>query len=422
MKAGKGSKLVICDVRFEPSGKCTVRKYLMRNRSTGVVVRPSRTLWPAGSPMAEGLGAQDTYSDALDACLKMKAWWDAQLAVRARGVGEGVCDLMEAWIDANKSRWAASTVPKYRSNVRLHVRPHLGNVRVDECMPYMLDDLVDALAEEGSEAGRPLSPATIRGVYQNLKSAFDWGVAMGLASENPMRHVAKPRPGRYVAEFLRPAQVRALEAKLDDALSLHPESYDPKKRCALFCAWLSLRTGLRLGEVCALRLTDVWRDLMTGDALGVSVSGTVTEAGGLRRLDRPKSATSNRKVPLAKDFAAELEGFVAWSSSLPGVSSRADRPLVTADGGYMRPSYVSRVFSETRDELGYPKGITFHSLRHTYASIHLSIMNTPVVDVAAYLGHASPEVTNRVYAHVMRAGGAEDAEAYAAAIGRMGGR
>lgn len=412
------ARLVLCDLKFSPDGKCTVRKYLMTNAQTGVKVRPHRTLWPAKSPRARTLDAQDVYADTLDAFRKMSAWWDTQLKTRASGVGDTVCGMVEAWIMANRARWAASTVPKYRANLRLHIRPRLGGLKIAECKPYMIDDLLDQLGEEGQEGGRPLSPNTIRGVYQNLKSAFDWGMVMGWAAGNPLNYVAKPKPDRYVAEFLRKEQVRALEDELDRVMRRNPEFYDAKVRNALFGAWLSLRTGLRLGEICALRLSDVWRDLMTGDARGVLVSGTVTEAGGLRRLDRPKSASSNRKVPLFPEYARELEQHVVWTSELPGVPA-GDRPLLAVSADYMRPSYVSSCFSTLRDELGFPEGITFHSLRHTYASIHLAI-NTPVVDLARYMGHASPDVTQRIYAHVMRAEGAEDARAYARALEQMG--
>ena len=70
----------------------------------------------------------------------------------------------------------------------------------------------------------------------------------------------------------------------------------------------------------------------------------------------------------------------------------------TLDDGPQTPSDVSRAWGLVADELGMPE-ITFHGLRHTHAS-QLIDAGVDIVTISKRLGHASPDVTLRVYAHL----------------------
>jgi integrase len=72
----------------------------------------------------------------------------------------------------------------------------------------------------------------------------------------------------------------------------------------------------------------------------------------------------------------------------------------TPDGAPISPRNAIRRFEVVRDRAGLPASLTFHALRHTCASMLLSA-GVPLPEVAQILGHASPQVTATIYAHLI---------------------
>ena len=144
-------------------------------------------------------------------------------------------------------------------------------------------------------------------------------------------------------------------------------------RDSAFASWLSLVTGMRVGEVCAVQRIDVKRALSY-----VHVGGNVIEGKGKKPYRR--NVTKGRKcrnIALTQDDIAVIDAFTKLQSAVLGRLG-ADCPLVTLDGSYMRPTTISRAFSRIRDACGLPREITFHSLRHTHASWPVSYTHLDV--------------------------------------------
>lgn len=154
----------------------------------------------------------------------------------------------------------------------------------------------------------------------------------------------------------------------------------PAVASAVMIAALS---GLRVGEVCGLQVGDV--DLF---ARVLHVRRQLTSRGVYGPTKTPQSV---RDVPLSQ----ALEGVVR-----PLVEGRdAGEPLLVGKrGSALKQSMVHKCVQGATEHLGY--SWSFHALRHRFASVLIS-GGVSVPTVARLLGHGSPSVTMRVYAHLI---------------------
>ena len=155
--------------------------------------------------------------------------------------------------------------------------------------------------------------------------------------------------------------------------------------------WLLALTGLRIGELLALRWRDV--DLAAGC---FRVSRTLYEG----RFDEPKTRSSNRTVPLS---AKAVEIFSTARPSAPDLDAlvfctRKATPL-------SRRNLTNRQLVPTCDELKIPRS-GWHALRHANATL-LDAVGTPLGTVQSLLGHSSPQITRGIYVHSLPAGARE---------------
>lgn len=122
---------------------------------------------------------------------------------------------------------------------------------------------------------------------------------------------------------------------------------------------------------------------------------TYERAGG-------KTDAAERTIPLPDAVAAVLRDHIA--QQCPGVSPEAflfRSQARTGEGVPLRSNFARRVLKPAAQRAGLgDKGLTFHRLRDTAASLMLDA-GLPVQDVQERLGHAKPSTTYDVYAHLV---------------------
>lgn len=392
-------------VKHDRDGIRYVQPYLGVNRVTGRPLRPYRR-FPAASTDEEALA--------------LAVEWLATVEGAARlGTSPKVADVLESYVRSLEAAGASpNTCRTYRGYARLYVSPALGRERADSVEPMDLARLRDELLARGSRDGSPLSPQTVAGCHWFLRGAWGWMCSVGVASSNPAAAIDSPRVGAAPATAYDEGDFARLEAALRSVL----DGGDPvgaagvRRRNVAMAAWVSLHTGLRVGEVCALRRRDVQRRGI------VSVSSTCVEVSGagVVRRQRPKTASSRRNVSVTGDDLATIRAHAAWQDRYLAPTGR-DTPLVTVDGSHMRPTTVSREFASMRDALGIDPCTSFHSLRHTHAT-WLLIAGVDPKTVSERLGHGSVATTLRLYAHVLPGRDSQAAEGFAAVARGMGDR
>ncbi len=367
-------------VRRKADGTRYVQLYLGTSRVTGRAVRPYRE-FPDAATDAEAEEAARAWAATLDEY------------GRPRG-GERLVDLLWRYVAHLEAAGASpNTVRGYRSMVRRYVVPYLPRALASELTARDVEALEDGLLSRPEAEGGPLARSTVLRFHWFLRGAYRWIVTKGYAPANPLVGVDKPRPGRAEATWVDEPSL----AVLAPALAERMRSAEPRTRAYATASWLSLHTGLRRGEVCALRRRDV-----TLVPPQVHVGGTVVRTRrGLVRKEAPKSRSSVRNVSVSRKEAEELRAVERRSeAALPGAATGGEAPAITADGGWLNPDALTMWFSRLARSLGLPPGTTFHTLRHTHAT-YLIGSGVDVRTVSERLGHADVATTLRVYAHAM---------------------
>ena len=294
--------------------------------------------------------------------------------------GPTVAGFLDRWLVAVRPTLRASTWVRYEQYARLHTVPALGQLPLREIRPSHLHALyADRLA-----AG--CSPTSVRHLHRFLHRVFTHAVRWGEVADNPVERVDPPRPAVPAFTALSPEQARRLVAG-SRGDRLH----------ALYV--LALTTGLRQGELFALR----WGDVdMTGRRL--AVRGTLYRgAGGGWTVGAPKTHRSRRQVVLSQLAVDALEvNRTAQRAERHGVGARWDDNDLVFANQMGRPlssqNVMARSFRPLLRRLGLPP-IRFHDLRHTAATLLLGAGVHPKI-VSEMLGHASVGVTLDLYSHV----------------------
>lgn len=253
-----------------------------------------------------------------------------------------------------------------------------------------------ALLTPKAEGGQGLCRNSVINVHNFLRGAYNHFVDAGICDANPLVYVSKPSPERHEAAAITEWDFEGFNEKLEGTLSKEIETKaDYRAAVYAFASWLSLVTGMRVGEVCAVQRIDVKRALSY-----VHVGGNVIESKGKKPYRR--NVTKGRKcrnIALTQDDIAVIDAFTKLQGAILGRLG-ADCPLVTLDGSYMRPTTISRAFSRIRDSCGLPREVTFHSLRHTHAS-WLIANGCDLKTLSERMGHADEATTLRIYGHLM---------------------
>jgi integrase len=314
---------------------------------------------------------------------------------------ETLGEFLKRWTrDWGSMNVSAKTLERYRGLVDHQIVPHLGNVPVQKIRPVDLVALYSKLLRIGAVDGGPLSARTVNHVHRLLRNALGRAMQWGLIAVNPTAAAEPPRVLSGEMEILRQDQITALLQALQNR----------NDRFLFTLGTVALGTGLRRGELLALRWADV--DLEAGK-LQVERTLEVTKAAGLR-FKAPKTRHGRRTVSLPSSVVAELR--IHWKAQQEqrlalGLGRAALEDLVFAawDGGPRQPDSVSDAWLAVTAALGLRCGL--HSLRHAHASA-LIAAGVDVVILSRRLGHGSPAITLSVYAHLFS--GADDKAAVAA--------
>jgi integrase len=288
--------------------------------------------------------------------------------------------------------WAANNVsPKTRerfSQLIMHqVQPHLGNMPIQKLRAVHLNELYGKLLRDGRVGGGELSAKTVGHVHRCLRRAFGHAAQWGLITQNPAALVHPPRVQQAEIEILRENEVEAMLASLRD-------------RNALLCtiAIVALGSGLRRGELCALRWSNIDLDSRT---LRIEQSLEQTRAG--LRFKAPKTKHGLRSMALPASVISELRAH--WRTQNEqrlalgiGRSTPTDLVFPAWDGRPLMPNTLSREWSRAIAAIG-GRQISLHALRHTHAS-SLIAAGVDILTVSRRLGHANPTITLGVYGHL----------------------
>jgi integrase len=264
----------------------------------------------------------------------------------------------------------------------------IGNLRVAEATPGRIDTFLRAVAKK--------TPTLARHCRTVLSSAMSLAVRHDAIGVNPVRETGTVMRKKIEVRALTVEQLNDLRAKVDrwqqglDKNTGQPQRIThPRANDLLDVTDILAATGARIGEVLALRWTDINHD-DDGKAT-VTISGTVTwiNGQGLVRQDHPKTASGWRTITLPPFAANLLRAYHQERQPTP------DDPVFPSGSGTFRsPNNFRRAWRDAITGTGY-EWVTPHTFRRTVATLLDRERSTD--DAAAQLGHSDTAVTRTHY-------------------------
>lgn len=262
-----------------------------------------------------------------------------------------------------------STYAYYNGILRKHILPALGERKLSGLTKKELQCFVDALSRNGLGAG------ACSGVFGLLNRFLKYAVQRGALLVNPASNIRLPKR-------VKP-QIRALDLagqkQLEQIALADPDGLP---------VILALYTGMRIGEICALRWSDV--NLQTGMIQVRQTVQRIACSGGSHKtkivFGAPKSEQSNRLIPIPDRLCAFLKRSREQSKS---------DYVVSCKGSFAEPRVVRQRYYRIRERAGI-QPVHFHALRHTFATRCMEL-RFDVTTLSRLLGHSSVKMTLDIY-------------------------
>lgn len=331
-------------------------------------------------------------------------------------VKQTVADYLAAWLDRQiEDGLRESTARGYRSYIHNDMIPALGKIRLGALTPGHVDAFIRKLRREGR------GTTTIRRIHAVLRSALADAKRRRLTAYNAAIDVEIPADD---SGYVTPWETDELAAFLDHASS---------HRLAAIYEVLAF-AGLRRGEACALRWSDV--DLQLGL---ITVRTNLVNVGGKIVEGRPKTRRGERRVDVGqRTIGALLVHKLAQDAERAYLTTAwmgtTDRIFTRPDGSDLSPEYVSTVFRRMVPEVRFPadahlpdaerrrlRPIRLHDLRHGAASMALAA-GFDIATVSKRLGHSTISITADTYSHLLAGVGRNMADSVENLVSQNGSR
>ena len=297
-----------------------------------------------------------------------------------------------------------STYISYESYVRLHLEPKLGRIKLSALTVETMQRFFNQ-KYKGSDDDKPLSPKSLRNIYNMLHNCLAQAVVNGHLNVNPLDGVKLPSTPQREMVILTVEEQTALQRASLSSNTL-----------AAFGIIFTVSTGIRMGEMLGLQWDDVdftnhtikirrtVGRLQKVDENGFLVSreeggGTTTEL--VSRA--PKSKNSRRVIPLFPKVWDDLMNYRERQREMlceNGVMMSPSTPIFSTPMGLVyEPRTYEDLFKRTLKEAGV-SDINFHALRHTFATRALEA-GMDIKVLSSILGHAQVSTTLNFYAHAL---------------------
>lgn len=288
-------------------------------------------------------------------------------------------EWLHDWLELyEKESVKPRTYRHYQNIICKRLIPALGEYEMEELTAVVLQKYIVELSQSGNEkTGKGLSPNTVNGIVIVLRSSLMMAYGLGFTTEIHIDKIRRPKTSEKLVEsFTTDEQKRIEKAVLSD------------KRDKMFGVVLCLYTGLRIGELLALEWSDI--DLVKGE---LSVNKTCYDGRDengktCRIVDTPKTKSSKRVIPLAKQLIPMLKERKKRSQS---------KYVVGSENAPISVRSYQRSFELLLKKLNIPHH-GFHALRHTFATRAIEC-GTDVKSLSEMLGHKNPTITLNRYVH-----------------------
>ena len=285
-------------------------------------------------------------------------------------------EFCASWLRSVSTRVKESTYIKYGSILDKYLIPNFGNSRIGQISTSVADAFRQELLSVNG-----LAPKTVRDILTILKAVLEYA-ARQLPDVTLGVEIQYPKGARQEIRVLsQQEQERFVRYLIKDM--------DRYK----FGVLLTLMTGLRIGELCALR----WKDILL-DEKAICVNATMQRVADYRKsgssktkivITDPKSSCSARIIPLTDQALALCQRFCCREADAFLLTGQADR--------FSEPRAMQYKLQRYTADCGL-QDVHFHTLRHTFATRCVEV-DFEIKSLSQIMGHSSPKITLERYVH-----------------------
>ncbi len=296
---------------------------------------------------------------------------------------------MNDWLKDKKGSVKPQTYTTYHSIVTKHILPVLGSYTLNKITPRLIQNLYNDIKDKRSLSGENLQKVhTI--IKGSLQKAVDWGMII----KNPAALVERPKSEREEMMYWTHEQsLQFLEVAKNDRY--------------YHAFLLAITTGMRQGEILALR----WKDI-NFESKTIHVRGTLDHQGkGIQAATKTKAGMRSIGIDghTLKQLKKLRERTLEEKMKNRDIYEDKDMVFSTELGNHVHPRNLLRSFYRLVEKAGVPK-IRFHDLRHTHV-VFLLEMRENNKRIAERLGWSSVKMLDR-YAHITAHMQQETADAF----------
>lgn len=264
-------------------------------------------------------------------------------------------EWLNIWVETADVK--ETTRQLYKRHIQNHIVPLLGNKPLKKLNADTLQSFISDLR---------LAPSTIRLIFAILKSALMCAEDKKFIG-NIWLKARLPKKIKSEVTILTLQEQQRLENSLSEKNDIG----------ILICLYM----GLRIGELCALK----WSDIDFENKV-IHIKGTQSRINGELKITEPKSKASKRIIPIPDILLKKLKGHKNNSDF-----------VLSHNSGMVEVRAYRRRFKELLKSANLPD-IKFHALRHTFSSRALEV-GMDYKTLSEILGHASVAITMDLYVH-----------------------
>ena len=275
-------------------------------------------------------------------------------------------DLSHEWLGNIVNSVKRTTYQKYRSIIKNHIDANMiGTLPIQFLSTKIYSNFTKAKLDSGT-----LSSKTVNDILIVIGLALSYAEEVYGIKKPKLQRVKEPQKEMRVLSI---EEQKQLELYLYQDMSLYR-----------FGVLLTLYTGLRIGELCALQWEDVQSDFII---INKTIHRIQDEGHTVIEISEPKTPSSIRKIPIPDFLQPIINSFRKQNGCV----------LINRNGNRVEPRLMQLSFQRMIEDCGIPK-TNFHALRHTFATRCIEA-GFDVKSLSEILGHADVKTTLNKYVH-----------------------
>lgn len=289
-------------------------------------------------------------------------------------------ELIDLWLHSTHLKTKESTQARYAHLINTHIKPQLGAYSLSQLSTEIIEVFIEHQLTDGRLDGQGgLSPKTVTDILTIVKSTIEYAKYKDftiICNLSKLSVKKKEREMRVLTQSEQQALTKVLVNEMD--------RYK-------FGVFLSLYTGIRIGELCALQ----WEDFCFSQST-LKIRKTIQRIQDLGNgsisktkiiITEPKSQCSVREIPLPAFIVDIAKPFITPSKTY----------ILTGNNRYVEPRTMQNRFKSYVKE-SQINDANFHALRHTFATRCVEV-GFEIKSLSEVLGHTNVNITLNRYVH-----------------------